>query len=110
MGARLNAINAGISYIDSCGVERNTFPKFGGDIIFLVRNLVHTVGITGDKSRPNTEKNELTHRSNLQMGLAAADCFIDLVQRWMDDHVQGSYEMEMEEILNIVEALHAIEQ
>merc|ERR1711871_1396004 len=28
----------------------------------------------------------------------------------MDDHVQGSYEMEMEEILNIVEALHAIEQ
>mmetsp|Transcript_3775 Transcript_3775/g.11170 ORF Transcript_3775/g.11170 Transcript_3775/m.11170 type:complete len:661 (-) Transcript_3775:184-2166(-) len=108
--ARLNAISAGISYIASCGVERNTFTKFGGDIIFLVRNLVHTVGLTGHKSRPNTKKRELTHRSNLQMGLAAADCFIDLVQRWMDDHVQGSYEMEMEEILNIVEALHAIEQ
>jgi hypothetical protein len=44
------------------------------------------------------------------MSLAAAGCLIDLVQRWMADHVRDSYAMEMEEILNIVEALHAIQQ
>jgi hypothetical protein len=108
--ARLKSISIGITYVNSCGSERNTFSKFGGDVVFLVRNLVHTVGLNGDVSRKKIEKIDLIARNDLRMSLAAAECLIDLVQRWMADHLRGSNEMEMEEILNIVEALHAIVQ
>ena len=98
--ARTEAIQAGIYYINSHGHNRKTFQKFGGDIIFLLRNLVHSVGLDGDS----------TCRVNTEASLEAADCFVSLLRRWLAEFAQTSCEMEMEEILNLVEALHTLDQ
>lgn len=103
---RFEAIKAGISYISACGHDPDLFGSYGGDMIFLLRNLAHSVGLGGVSE---TEANS-TQTGNLAASLQAAECFVDLLQSWMAEYAQPSYEMEMEEILNIVEALHAVDQ
>lgn len=106
--ARLNAIAAGIVYIDTCGHEHNIFKEFGGDIIFLFRNLVHSAGLNGHISEEVASLP--SRRDEIQMSLQAARSFAGLIQRWTTEHVRMNNEIEMEEILNIVEALHALAQ
>jgi hypothetical protein len=105
--ARLNAIAAGIAYIDKCGHEHNTFKEFGGDIIFLFRNLVHSAGLNGQISEVASQP---SRRDEVRMSLQAACSFARLIQRWTTEHVRMNNEIEMEEILNIVEALHTLAQ
>jgi len=104
--ARLEAIKAGITFISACGRDAKVFENYGGDMIFLLRNLAHSVGLDGVS---DTEVISL-ETGNVAASHQAAESFVDLLKCWMADYAQPSSEMEMEEILNIVEALHTVDQ
>ena len=105
--SRRDAIQAGIAYIEKCGQERKTFKEFGGDMIFLFRNLVHTAGLNGEIYEIASES---ACEADVRMSLQAASCFVELLARWTTEHIRMNNEMEMDEILNTVEALHTLAQ
>lgn len=102
--ARKRAITVGITYLDKCGRDDKVFKEFGGDIMFLFRNLVHTAGGSSIYSCNFVLENGTT------ICLHAACYLHSLVTRWTAQHMRLSNEIEMEEILNIVEALHVLAQ
>ena len=104
---RLHAIEAGITYINDCAQEPKIFEEFGGDMIFLFRNLVHSVGLNGQICNI---QNDSDYKHDIERSLQAASCFAELLARWTTENTRMTSEIEMEEILNTVEALHTLAQ
>ena len=102
--ARKERILAGVSYLARCGSDEATFDKFGGDIIFLFRNLVHSAGGSAIQSH-NFDMEDST-----EVSTHIAGHLHSLIRHWMAQHIRISTEMELERILNMVEALHVLTQ
>ena len=102
--ARQKAITDGIIYLSKCGSDKKVFDKFGGDIIFLFRNLVHSAGGNAIQSY------NFTLHDGTQISLSIAGYLHVLIKRWIEQHAHLSSEVEMEKILNAVEAIHVLTQ
>lgn len=83
---RLHAIEAGITYINDCAQEPKIFKEFGGDMIFLFRNLVHSVGLNGQICKI---QNDSDYKHDIERSLQAASCFAELLARWATGSVRG---------------------
>lgn len=87
----LRAVTAGLLYLHQCSKDAAIFVEFGGDIMFLMRNIVHTAAIV----------------ENCELAFMAARFLHDLILCWMKTATEFQ---EMDEILNAVEALHVLWQ
>lgn len=96
--ARKQVIVSSIAYLEKCTHEKAVFNYFGGDIIFLFRNLVQYAG------------RNFTMHDGTKLHFKLATCLHSLIKRWIAQHTNTSVEIEMEEILNTIEALHVLAQ
>jgi hypothetical protein len=96
--ARKQVIVSSIAYLEKCTHEKAVFNYFGGDIIFLFRNLVQYAG------------RNFTTYDGTKLHFKLAACLHSLINRWIAQHTNTSAEIEMEEILNTIEALHVFAQ
>lgn len=79
---------------------------FGGDLIFLLRNVVHTAGLFFESASGDNEiQDDDFHVVLLHQ---AAQMLSNLMRRWIQD--VSFCELEMHDILNIVEAMQVLNQ
>mmetsp|Transcript_32212 Transcript_32212/g.99649 ORF Transcript_32212/g.99649 Transcript_32212/m.99649 type:complete len:333 (-) Transcript_32212:1126-2124(-) len=102
--ARQRVIISSIDYLDKCTHDAGVFDMFGGDIIFLFRNLVQYAGGKSIQTCHFLLRDSGTLSSKL------ANHLHSLIKNWIEQNISMSIEIEMEEILNTVEALHVLAQ
>jgi hypothetical protein len=87
---RAGAVKRGINYFRTCISEPGVFEEYGGDILFLTRNLAVAV-----PEEFREETNQLLDQT---------------ARRWMREHPHLSDDTDMAAILTTIEALHALKQ
>ena len=87
---RAGAVKRGINYFRTCISEPGVFEEYGGDILFLTRNLAVAV-----PQEFREETNQLLDQT---------------ARRWMREHPHLSDDTDMAAILTTIEALHALKQ
>mmetsp|Transcript_10099 Transcript_10099/g.32996 ORF Transcript_10099/g.32996 Transcript_10099/m.32996 type:complete len:493 (-) Transcript_10099:563-2041(-) len=108
-----------MAQIRDCASNKSTFKEYGGDMIFLLRNVVHTAGLflRGGKKNFKQDFDVVTGDSkshdaaddfHTALLCQAAQMLSDMMHRWIQDISLS--EVEMHDILNIVEAMHVFKQ
>jgi len=101
-----------VARLHECASSKSVLKEFGGDIIFLMRNVVHTVGLFFESASANdgiANDGIQDHRDfHVVLLHQAVQMLSDLMHRWIQN--VSLCELEMHDILNIVEAMQVLNQ
>ncbi len=100
-----------MAHVYECASNKSVFKEYGGDLLFLMRNVVHTVGFflrNSEDYRSAQGTSDDIRDDNMVLLRQASQMLSDLMQRWI--HEVSLCDMEMHDILNIVEAMHVFKQ
>mmetsp|Transcript_10235 Transcript_10235/g.41430 ORF Transcript_10235/g.41430 Transcript_10235/m.41430 type:complete len:632 (-) Transcript_10235:1023-2918(-) len=113
---RHRAIDAGIDRLHECALRKGVFADYGGDILFLLRNILQTAGlfISGEEVPQQIasllqDNQARRDQTSVQTRLVRCAAMLhEVMVKWMSSVTLS--EVEMGGILNAVEALHVLEQ
>ncbi len=97
--------------IYECASNKSVFKEYGGDLIFLLRNVVQTVGLClcdNQNSNVTQGTSDAILDDNVTLLRQAAKLLSDFIHQWIHD--VSLSEVEMHDILNIVEAMYVLNQ
>mmetsp|Transcript_8768 Transcript_8768/g.12188 ORF Transcript_8768/g.12188 Transcript_8768/m.12188 type:complete len:620 (+) Transcript_8768:3-1862(+) len=109
---RYRAISAGIGYFCECARNKAVYEIFGGDLMFLLRNLLQTVGL--GKAAVNLDDQEKKYPQSMNRSKfpistleQIAQVLHDACTKWLAEAL--SSDLELNQILDAVEALHVLQ-